>query len=296
MQKVTRRRFLATSAGTAGVVVASALAAGCTTAPKGHLSERVTARTLRSLGNSGLKCSVLGMGTGVKAWNGDSELKRKGHDVYMQVLVHAYESGLRHFDLADMYGAHPFMREALKGPIDRNKVTLITKTAKHDADGVRADLERFRKELDVDQLDLVLMHCVTDPDWPEKCKPLMDVMADAKAKGIIRAHGLSCHHLGALARVADTSWADVVLARINPFGIKMDGKPEEVVPLLRAAHEKGKGVLGMKIAGEGACSDRIGESIHYVLNLGCVDGMTIGFLSIDDVSSAIAHIRAVEST
>ena len=292
MKKVTRRRFLATSAGTAAAMLA---ASGCATSQSKNATAHLTARRLRSLGHSGLKCSILGMGTGVKAWNGDSELKRKGHDVYMQVLVHAYESGLRHFDLADMYGAHPFMREALKGPIDRNKVTLVTKTAKHDAEGVRADLERFRKELDVDQLDLVLMHCVTDPEWPEKSKPLMDVMADAKAKGIIRAHGLSCHHLGALARVADTPWVDVVLARINPFGIKMDGKPEEVVPLLRAAHEKGKGVLGMKIAGEGACSDRIGESIKYVLGLGCVDGMTIGFLSVDDVDSAIAHIRAVKS-
>ena len=291
MDRISRRHFLSTSA-----VLASTMAGGCATPFAGHSAKPVSAQTLRPIGKSGLRCSVLGMGTGVKAWNGDSELKRKGHEIYMQVLTHAYESGMRHFDLADMYGAHPFMREALKGPIKRENVTLITKTVKHDAAGVRDDLERFRKELDVDQLDLVLMHCITDPEWPEKCAPVMEVMAEAKAKGILRAHGLSCHHLGALARVADTAWADVVLARINPFGIKMDGRPDEVVPLLRAAHEKGKGVLGMKIAGEGACSDRIAESIQYVLGLGCVDGLTIGFLSREDVDSAIQHVRAIART
>jgi len=47
-----------------------------------------------------------------------------------------------------------------------SKVTVLTKTFSRDADGVKADLDRFRRELGTDYLDIVLMHCVTEADGP----------------------------------------------------------------------------------------------------------------------------------
>jgi len=121
----------------------------------------------------------------------------------------------------------------------------------------------------------------------------MDVLEDAKAKGFIKAHGVSCHTIEALELASESPWVDVVLSRINPFGIKMDDKPEKVVPLLEAAHRNGKGVLGMKIAGEGQCADRLRASLEFVVGLGCVDAMPIGFLAVEEVDDTIAKLNEV---
>ena len=286
MAIISRRGFLGQSA-------ALVTAAWAGTVAGQAEAEKLSATTMRTLGDSGIRVSLLGMGTGVSAWAGESALTRKGHEAYMTMLRHAYEVGVRYFDMADMYGSHPFMKEALGDFMARDKVTLLTKTVSRTPDEVRVDIERFRQELDTDVIDVLLMHCVTELDWPEKYKACMDVLADAKAKGWIRAHGVSCHGLEPVSRVPETDWIDVVLARINPYGIKMDGKPEEVAPILQKAHAAGKGVLGMKIVGEGKCRDRIRESLKYVMGLGCVDAMPIGFLEPSEIDSAVAHVDAI---
>jgi len=283
MKTLNRRQFLSRASG--AIVAATALPA---LAGKQTLPHAAT--DMRTLGNTGIQVSLIGMGTGCRAWDHNSDLIRKGHDAFINLLKHAYERGIRYFDLADMYGAHPFMNEALKSFIDRDKVTLLTKTSSRAPQAVRDDIERFRKELGTDRLDIVLMHCVNDPDWPDKLKGCMDVLADFKAKGVIRAHGISSHNLNAAACAAETKWVDVLLERINPYGIKMDASPEEMIPVFKKAHENQKGVLGMKIAGEGQCADRIGESLKFVMGLGCVDAMPIGFLEPAEVDAAFDHV------
>ena len=288
MSDMNRREFMKW---TAGGAIAATVAAPAIAAP--GTPPKLTATTMRKLGNTGIECSLLGMGTGVKAWNGKSALTRKGHDAFVQLLEHAYARGIRYFDMADMYGAHPYMKEVMQGPVPRDTVTLLTKTVAREPDGVRSDIERFRKELDTDRLDIVLFHCMTKHGWPEEMRGCMDVLEEAKAKGYIRAHGVSCHSVDALRRAAETEWVDVVLARINPFGVKMDGPPEEVAPVLQTASKNGKGVLGMKIVGEGKCRDRLRESLEFVLGLGCVDAMPIGFLEPAEVDSAIGHVESI---
>ncbi|HOV72432.1 MAG TPA: aldo/keto reductase [Candidatus Hydrogenedentes bacterium] len=286
---INRRDFIQVAAGT----VAASLAV-----PAAHAEEiaKPAAPAIRTLGKCGVTVTLPGMGTGTKAWNHTSELIRRGRDAYLGLLRHAYDKGIRFFDMADMYGTHPYMHEALKSFIPRDKAVLLTKTVARDPKLVRDDLERFRKELDTDMLDIVLLHCVTDPDWTEKLKPCMDVLAEAKAKGIIRAHGLSSHNLDVSQKAAEHPWVDILMERINPFGKKMDAPPDRVVPVLRTAHENGKGVIGMKIACEGECKDNIAESIRFVLGLGCVDALSIGFLEPAEVDSAMTHIGAALAT
>lgn len=286
MRELTRRDFITRAAG--------AVAVGLTVPAFGQGAPApLTATTLRTLGKTGLQPSLLGMGTGVKAWGGVSALTKKGDDVFMQVATHAYERGIRYFDLADMYGSHAYFKKLLKGPIDRGKVMLLTKTTAKEAAVAKTDLERFRAELDTEALDVVLIHCMTDANWPEKMAGVMDVLEAAKAGGQIKAHGVSCHTLEALQAAAENPWVDVVLSRVNPYGIKMDAEPEKVVPVLKTAHGNGKGVLGMKIAGEGECADRLRESMKFVMGLGCIDAMPIGFLATGEIDDSIAKLNEV---
>ncbi len=89
---------------------------------------------------------------------------------------------------------------------------------------------------------------------------------------------------------AKSPFVEVDLARINPEGIKMDDKkPDEVASRLEEMHKAGKGVIGMKIFGEGAFQEpeRRDASLRYVLGLGTVNAFIIGLESVAQVDDLL---------
>jgi predicted aldo/keto reductase-like oxidoreductase len=197
---------------------------------------------------------------------------------------------------------HPFVKSALKG-LPREELFLQTKIRGKNAKKVRETLDRFRKELGTDYFDSVLIHCARKADWPEHFKRMRDDLSDAKQRKIILAHGLSCHGLAPLQASSECDWGDISLVRINPTGKLVDG-PEgawdeqgdvnAAVGHIRKLHDSGKGVIGMKIYGEGSFQSEAerARSIRFVLGLGCVDVMVIGFAQPEQIDETIRHIGA----
>jgi 1-deoxyxylulose-5-phosphate synthase len=244
-----------------------------------------------TLGNTGIQTSRLAMGTGTVGSGHHSHQTALGLDGLPRLLLNGYDNGLRFFDAADSYGSHPHVAEALKH-VDRSKVTVLTKSWSRTAPEMRADLDRFRKELGTDHLDIVLMHCLTEGDWTTRYQPVMDVLSEAKQKGIIRAHGCSCHSIEALRAAAKSRWVDIDLARVNPVGAHMDAEPDTVIGVLREMKASGKGVIGMKILGQGALRDRQDEALRFALGLGVLDAFTIGAESISEQNDLTKRIAA----
>jgi len=245
-----------------------------------------------ALGNTGIKTSLLAMGTGTVGAGKHSHQTALGMDGLPRLLLNGYENGLRFFDAADSYGSHPHVAEALKH-VDRSKVTVLTKSWARDPNEMRADLDRFRRELGIEQLDIVLMHCLTEADWTTRYRPVMDALEEAKHKKIIRAHGCSCHSIEALRAAAKSPWVEVDLARVNPLGAHMDADPDTVVSVLREMKAAGKAVLGMKILGQGALRDRQDEALRFALGLNVLDAFTIGAESISEQNDLTRRIAAV---
>src|SRR5499425_914253 len=185
------------------------------------LPQKFNAFDLVPLGKTGIQTSRLAMGTGTVGSGGHSHQTALGVQGLSEMLLNGYDRGLRFFDAADSYGSHPHVAEALKH-IPRDKVTVLTKSWARDPATMRADLDRFRKELGTDYIDIFLMHCLGEGDWTDRFQPVMDVLSEAKQKGIIRAHGCAGHNIGALRSVAKAPWVDVHLVRINPIGAFMD--------------------------------------------------------------------------
>jgi predicted aldo/keto reductase-like oxidoreductase len=287
-QSLSRRDFLGQSAAAVGALAATNLFASAAEARKlRSAADQVT------LGRTGIKTSLLGMGTGSVGVKRSSNQVKLGQEKFTRLVRHAYDRGITYFDLADQYGSHLYFREAIKG-LPRDRLFLQTKTRATSAEVARADIQRFREELGVDYVDTLLMHCMTKGSWPTDFRPVMDVLSEARDRKWVRAIGVSCHGMDPLRTAAKTDWVEVDLARINPVGVKarMDGSPEEVVPCLKAMHEQGKGVLGMKILGEGTFKTEEDQlrSLRFVLGLGCVDAFVIGFESpeqIDQISRLI---------
>lgn len=255
------------------------------------LGQKFSASDTVTLGSTGIKTSRLAMGTGTVGSGHHSHQTALGVKGLSDLLLNGYDRGLRFFDAADSYGSHPHVAEALKH-VPRDKVTVLSKSWARDADGMRADLDRFRKELGTDYLDVCLMHCVTEADWTDRFRGAMDVLSEAKQKGIIRAHGCSCHSIEALRAAAKSSWVEIDLARINPVGAYMDADPATVVSVLKEMKSAGKAVVGMKILGQGALRNRQDEGIKYALSLGLLDAFTIGAENKQEQEDLIRRIAA----
>jgi 1-deoxyxylulose-5-phosphate synthase len=255
------------------------------------LPAKFSASDTVTLGSTGIKTSRLAMGTGTVGSGHHSHQTALGVKGLSDLLLNGYDHGLRFFDAADSYGSHAHVAEALKH-VQRDKVTVLTKSFARDPATMRADLDRFRRELGTDYLDLCLMHCVTEADWTERYKGTMDVLSEAKEKGIIRAHGCSCHSIEALRAAAKSPWVEVDLARINPVGAIMDADPATVVGVLKEMKVAGKAVVGMKILGQGALRNRQDEGIKFALSLGLLDAFTIGAESKSEQEDLIRRIAA----
>jgi len=240
------------------------------------------------------------MGTGMRGWKQESNQPRLGQAKFTALVRSAMERGVKLFDLADLYGSHSFFANATAG-VDRDDYTIITKIwlrpkgllddARPDAD---VSVERFLKELKTDRLDVVLLHCQTAPDWPKHMRKQMDLLAKMKDQGKIRAHGISCHSIAALAAAVNEPWVDSVNTRTNAFGVKMDGPPDKVAPVLRQLHDAGKGLVGMKLCGEGQfrdAPDKRQQSVRWALNQAKVDAMIVGFESTAEIDDFAAGYK-----
>jgi 1-deoxyxylulose-5-phosphate synthase len=288
-----RRDFLRRSTRTLGatLLARSAIARAALLEPD-PLPQKFHAQDEVVLGKTGIRTSRLAMGTGTIGFGGASNQTRLGTSPLTRLLLDGYnDNGLRFFDSADSYGSHPYVAEALKH-IPRDKVVVLTKTDTRDAAGVRADLDRFRKELGVDYIDIVLIHCVTEGDWTTRYRGVMDVLSEAKQKGVIRAHGVSCHSLPALKAAAASPWVEVDLVRLNPIGSHMDADPATVISVIKQMRAQGKGIIGMKILGQGDLRDKPAEAIRYALGTGVLDAFTIGAESQKEQNNLIQRVAA----
>lgn len=280
-----RRDFLRTSS---QALLASWISSKAFASP---LAQKYSAHDTVTLGNTGIQTSRLAMGTGTVGFGGRSNQTALGIGGLSNLLRNGYDNGLRFFDSANGYGSHPHVAEALKH-VDRSKVTVMTKDDSRDPKTVRANLDRFRRELGTDYIDVYLIHCVTEGDWTTRYRAIMDVLEEAKQKKIIRAHGVSCHSIEALRAAAKSPWVEVDLARINPIGSHMDADPATVISVLKQMKGDGKAVIGMKILGQGDLRNRQDEAIKYALSLGILDAFTIGAESRTEQEDLMRRIAA----
>ena len=294
----SRRQFMSTITAGAGTLILgkTVFAAPVHTSYPGADPFQIVA-----LGRSGLKTTLLGMGTGYSGYNNTSSITRAGKDTAIALIRYAYESGIRFFDCADAYGTHPHTMEALKD-FPRESYTICSKilvsrsgVLSPENPGADIVIDRFRKELNTDYIDLIQIHLMTSGKWTDVQKKQMDILETLKAKKIIRAHGVSVHSLDAMRAAAASPWVDVIHCRINPFGVSMDSSdPGEVVPVIEQMHKSGKGIIGMKLIGNGSYrddSEKIDQTIRFVLELGSVDVMIVGFEFPQQIDNFVSRMR-----
>ena len=285
---MNRRKFIAgAAAGVGAAYLAPRALAGVLDLPAA--AGKAGAHDTVVLGKTGIRTSRLAMGTGTVGSGGGSNQTRSGG--LTRLLRTGYDRGLTFFDTADSYGSHPKVAEAISR-LPRDKVVLMTKCDSRDPKQAKDDIDRYRRELKTDYIDILLMHYVRDGEWTTKYRGVMDVFEEAKQKGVIRAHGCSCHTIEALRAAAASPWVDVDLVRLNPIGSHMDADPQTVIGVIKEMRAQGKGIIGMKILGQGDMRSRPDEAIRFALGTGVLDAFTIGAENDGEQADLIKRISA----
>ena len=267
MHSCNRRAFIRQGLA-AGAVVAFA--------PKVWPAQPRRANDIIEFGPQKLRVSRMAIGTGTYGGGGSSnQMRQLGADGLADLFWDAFDNGVNYWDLADGYGSHAAAKVALK-KVPREKVIISTKAMARDAATMKTSLERFRQEMGVDYIDIILLHAQAAPNWPEVSKGPMDVLAEAKEKKLVRSVGISCHGIPAMQSAAKSPWLDICLVRLNNFGIRMDGDTDEILPLVANLRAAGKGVIAMKILGEGQLRNRLDDAFRFAVTKDAVHCFTVG--------------------
>ena len=295
-KEITRRQFIKSTAVLAGTVLTSCQVRQTSKeAPKRTAGDQVT------LGKTGLKLSRLGIGTGSNSGRTQMDL---GPEKFNRLIRYGYERGITYIDTADSYKTHKMVADAIK-PLPREKLFIQTKMMGVPEKPLEV-IDRYRRELKVDYIDSLLVHCVVSGQWDQKRKALLDAFEEAKQKKIILSHGVSCHSLPATSLAAQLDWVDVNLVRVNPQGVNIDTLVKRwnapsgpshvaaVIEQLKIMRKNRHGVIGMKIIGDGDFvkpEDRE-KSIRFAMHCGLLDSIVIGFKDTAQIDEAIGRINS----
>jgi predicted aldo/keto reductase-like oxidoreductase len=295
--QVNRRQFIQSSAVLAGTALLSpwsvSRSVGATETVKRTAVDQVT------LGKTGIKLSRLGIGTGSS--NGH-EQTAEGKEKFIKLVHYAYDQGITYIDTAERYATFTWIADAIKG-LPREKLFIQSKVPDRPEDVLGA-IDLHRKTFNTDYVDSLLIHCMTADNWTDRWKRVMDGFNEAKEKKWIRAKGVSCHSLPALQSATASDWTEVHLVRVNPEGHRMDtmnavvwgSADAEVPPVvqeIKKMHEKGHGVIGMKIMGNGDFRDpaQREKSIRFAMANRDIDAIVIGFTDPKQIDEAIERMN-----
>jgi predicted aldo/keto reductase-like oxidoreductase len=297
---LNRRQFIRTSAALAGTALLSPWALSGVRAAVAQAGKR-TAVDQVTLGKTGIKLSRLGFGTGSD--NGQIQTAL-GKDDFNKLIHYAYDQGITYFDTSQTYATFTWIGDAIKG-LPREKLFIQSKIPGK-PDDVLATIDRHRKTFNTDYIDSLLVHCMTRDAWTDEWKRVMDAFNEAKEKKWIRAKGVSCHSLPALRAATASDWTEVHLVRVNPQGSHTDGMKadwngelhNDVTPVMqeiKTMHAKGRGVIGMKIIGNGSFTDPADreKSIRFAMACKEIDAVVIGFKSKEEIDEAIGRMNRV---
>jgi len=306
MRKISRRGFIGTVVAGAGAAAGGILLFNRETArSQQQITDFTIDPSIKSatdqilLGKSGIKVSLVGIGTGSGGWAGSSDQTRLGQEEFTRQLRHAFDNGINFFDLADQYGSHPFFTKAMKG-VGRDKYVIQTKSTSRGAKQAREDIDRFLKELNTDYIDSLIIHNVTEGDWTTRFAEVMDVFSEAKKQGKIRAHGVTCHSFAALKAAEASDWVQINQVRWNARQSHMDAEVETARALFEKMRRKGQGMIGMKVFGQGSLvrGDKAlspDDCYKFQIESGVVDAFVVGVQKIEHIDQLLKGTKSVLS-
>ena len=215
------------------------------------------------------------------------------------IIRYALEKGINFLDTAEYYRTYPYIRRAFdelgrefsSGALSRP--VIASKSLACSYKEMERAIEMCRKELDMDQIDIFLLHEVQEADDFENRAGAWTCLEDAKSRGWVNAIGISTHHTDVMEKAAATDGMDILFPLINFRGLGIrkgsgPGTKEEMAQIIRIAADKGIGIFGMKALGGGNLMADYKKALDYAAGLTGITSIMIGMGREKDVDNAVS--------
>lgn len=202
-----------------------------------------------------------------------------------KVIAYALGKGLRWIDSAQMYGSHKHLRFGIEmSGLDREELVISSKSATKTYEEMNTALDEALEEMNLDYIDLFLLHAVRSPEDFEERQGALQALLDARDKGKIRAVGLSTHSTKGAALFAEDRRIDWYHLMFNKKGIGLtDGTLEEQTSVIEKIKARGAGFYVMKPLGGGYLKFMAEEALLWVKDHPLVDAVALGMMSCEEV-------------
>lgn len=261
----------------------------------------MTSLVKRQVGSTGIKVSVLGLGT-VKLGR-DQEVKYPSgftipnDDEVRDLLALSQDLGINFIDTAPAYGnSEERLGKLMTNPNDWVIMTKVGEifengqsTFDFSAEHTRMSVERSLKRLKRDNLDMVLVHSNGDDMNIINNEGALEELERLKDKGLVQSYGMSTKTVeGGMWIVENT---DVVMATLNL-------SDDHDLPVIKRAHELNKGVIIKKglqsgHADKSAGGSGVEEAFKYVFSHDGVSSMIVGTINSQHLKQNVVAVSKI---
>jgi len=243
---------------------------------------------LVSLGKTGLGVSRLCFGTLTMGPLQANLPLEYGADL----MVLAFNLGVNFVDTAEIYETYSYIKRAIQ--IFKKRPIISTKSYAYTRLDAKRSLEKALSELTVDYIDMFLLHEQESEFTLKGHREALEFYLDAKQRGLIRAVGISTHHIAAVNAASETPEIDVIHPIINKEGVGIvDGTLVEMEDAIKRAYRAGKGIYSMKALGGGGLINSYEESLKYMMDFPYVHSIAMGMQTEEEV---IKNVCMFENT
>lgn len=208
-----------------------------------------------------------------------------------EVIAYAFDRGVNFIDTAQYYENYAYLKKALK-LTKRNDIVVSTKSYAYSRELAVEAVEQARRELDRDVIDLFMLHETESYLTIRGHMDALEYYGECKAKGIIKAAGVSTHHVAGVYGAIQHGIFDCIHPIFNIKGLGIaDGTRDDMEKALLCAEKENIGIFTMKSLGGGNLHTDAESAFDFVMSKSFVNSVAVGMQSFEEVDANIGYFE-----
>ncbi|HHV63671.1 MAG TPA: 4Fe-4S binding protein [Peptococcaceae bacterium] len=209
-----------------------------------------------------------------------------------EILRYAVQKGVNWIDTAEIYDNYAQLKPVLQ---EYPELKIVTKSYSVTEAELKHSLEKARRELGRDFIDIFLLHEQENHLTLQGHAGAWEELQNAKAKGLVGFIGISTHAVQGVRGGALQPGLDIIHPLLNYKGLGIiDGSLHEMLQALEFASQLGIGLYAMKVFGGGHLTGEPEKALKFIRSIPGVQAMALGMSSTAEVDFNLAVLDGQE--
>jgi len=209
-----------------------------------------------------------------------------------EILGYAFSRGIDWVDTAEIYDNYDQLRPVLDAFPETKVVTKSYAVSRQD---LALSLEKARKKLNRDKIDIFLLHEQENHLTLKGHAEAWEALLEAKAAGQVGYIGISTHAVQGVRAGALQPGLDIIHPLVNYQGLGIiDGSLREMLDSIAFAASLGLGIYAMKVFGGGHLAVDPEAALGFIRSVPGIQAMALGMSSRQEVDFNIALLEGAE--